>query len=94
MKNKKRTRLEVYHRYDCSARHFCCNGRCFLEYGRKAGTDGQGGRAERGEANAISAIYIETGEFLKTVEFCGSEIMELFSAQTYWQRAFTIKRKN
>ena len=37
---------------------------------------------QKEEANAISAIYIETGT------------MELFSAQTYRQRAFTIKKEN
>ena len=33
---------------------------------------------QKEEENAISAIYIETGEFLKTGVFCGSEQWNYF----------------
>lgn len=75
----KRTRLEVYHRYDCSARHFAVMGGAFWNM---VGKQAQMVREEeqKEEANAISAIYIETGEFLKTGVFVDLNNGTIFSA--------------
>ena len=84
--------MEVHYWYGCSDCHLRSDGRGFLEYGRKAGTDRKEEEQEQ-EANAISAIYIETGEFLKTGLFVDLNNGTIFDAKVPAEGIYNKKGK-